>query len=528
MAGGWRSRAGWGEERLPGFVTRHLCSAPAGLLLVLLLAGAAPRLALLADNRLHPDEALFASLARLIASGADPLLVRTALLVDKPPLFYYTLAAGVSIAWGSELTARLPGLFASLIGLALVARLAWQLWRSTAGAALAALIYAFSPFSILFSPTAFADPLVVMWVLAALVAVTSGWGVRSRWGTAGLLLGLAAATKQSGLYFAPLVVALGIIRSADARMRWRDVVGWLWLFAAGLGMLLLLTFGWDVLRHPAPSFWLAGVAANNPGRLARSSEVWPRALGWLGWLSYVGGSPSVNAALAALAAALLPLELLLRPRTRGAAYSCVLLAYALGYAALHWLVAFPLIDRYALPLVFMLALAVGRALSLLASAAASRFRLEPGRLALAVGLVLAALFVLPVRQAVRNALPVGSDHGAYDGIDQVARLLRTLPEGSVVYYDSLGWSLAYYLFDAPVFLAPFDSPAALTADLRAFGEGGERRVIVLPGWRSHTEVLDAVAQAGFRSEIALETFNRLGERSFVVYELARAPTPLRN
>ena len=522
MAGGRCSRRGWGEERLPGFASRRLRSAPAGSLLVLLLAGAVPRLVLLTDNRLHPDEALFASLARLIASGVDPLLAHTTLLVDKPPLFYYTLAAGVSIAWGSELTARLPGLFASLIGLALVARLAWQLWRSTA------LIYAFSPFPILFSPTTFADPLLVMWVLAALVAVTSGWGLRSRWGAAGLLLGLAAATKQSGLYFVPLVVALGIVRSTDARTRWRDVVGWLWPFAAGLGMILMLISGWNVLRRPAPGFWLAGVAANNPGRLARSSEVWPRALGWLGWLGYVGGSPSANAALAALVAMLLPLELLLRPRTREAACSCVLLAYALGYAAIHWLVAFPLIDRYVLPLAFMLALLAGCALSLLASAAASRFRLGMGRLALVTGLALGALFVSPVRRAVQSALPVGGDHGAYDGIGQVARLLRTLPEGSIVYYDSLGWSLTYYLFDAPIFLAPFDSPAALAADLQVFGGGGERRMIVLPGWHSHAEILDAVAQAGFRSKIALETFNRHDERSLVVYELIRAATPPRD
>src|SRR5687768_11838567 len=113
---------------------------------LIVLIGAALRIAPLTDNRLHPDEALFGTLARLIISGKDPILAQTTLLVDKPPLFYYTLAGGISISWASELTLRLPGLFASIVSIALVLRLARLLWRSEMAAVIAAVICALSPF----------------------------------------------------------------------------------------------------------------------------------------------------------------------------------------------------------------------------------------------------------------------------------------------------------------------------------------------------------------------------------------------
>ncbi|MGF1507339.1 MAG: hypothetical protein ACFB51_19765, partial [Anaerolineae bacterium] len=96
---------------------RELNSArrPDPLAAVLLMIGAALRVPLLQAGRFHPDEALFATLARLIVQGIDPWLVETSLLVDKPPLFFYALAAGVSLEWGRELPARLPGFFAGMV-----------------------------------------------------------------------------------------------------------------------------------------------------------------------------------------------------------------------------------------------------------------------------------------------------------------------------------------------------------------------------------------------------------------------------
>src|SRR5690554_3608466 len=260
------------------------------LLALILLGGAALRVALLTDFRFHPDEALFATLGRLIITGDDPLLAQTTLLVDKPPLFYYTLAGGISVSWGSELSARLPGLFASLLTVALAARLAGRLW-GPAAAVVAAGLVALSPFAILFAPTAFSDPLLVLWVLGALVAAAEGRAL-----LAGVLAGLALATKQSAVLFVPLVLAVGIACTGSAR-RW-------WRFMPGLVAVLVLVALWEWQRlaaGAASSAWLTGLAINDPHGLAAVPELWPRAREWLGLLRYFAGSAVLSAALCALA-----------------------------------------------------------------------------------------------------------------------------------------------------------------------------------------------------------------------------------
>ena len=83
----------------------------------------------------------------------------------------------------------------------------------------------------------------------------------------------------------------------------------------------------------------------------------------------------------------------------------------------------------------------------------------------------------------RSQYPIGGDHGANDGIDQVADYLKTLPSGTVVYDHWLAWELGYYLGDGFVYLAYFDTPAALADDLRVFG--GARSLRDLSGARSH-------------------------------------------
>src|SRR3990172_8476336 len=98
-------------------------------ILAILLLGFALRPAPLTQNRFPPDEALYATFARLIASGRDPLL--STVVVDKPPLPFYLMAASMSIFGCAELAARLPTLFASLIAIAVIYKLADTLHDKT-------------------------------------------------------------------------------------------------------------------------------------------------------------------------------------------------------------------------------------------------------------------------------------------------------------------------------------------------------------------------------------------------------------
>ena len=106
-------------------------SAPLWSALVLLIAAAGVRIALLGvDMRLHPDEALFATQARAIALGDDPLLREAD--VDKPPLTLYTLALSFRALGVREWSARLPNVFFSLLSVAVLYALARDLYRDRA------------------------------------------------------------------------------------------------------------------------------------------------------------------------------------------------------------------------------------------------------------------------------------------------------------------------------------------------------------------------------------------------------------
>src|SRR5207245_2495138 len=96
-------------------------------------------------NRFHPDEALYASFARLIASGRDPLL--SGVVVDKPPLPFYLTALAFILIGSTEFAARLPNFYASLVSLALLFALARRMYGLST-AHLAAWILALSPFAI--------------------------------------------------------------------------------------------------------------------------------------------------------------------------------------------------------------------------------------------------------------------------------------------------------------------------------------------------------------------------------------------
>ncbi|MGB4868961.1 MAG: phospholipid carrier-dependent glycosyltransferase, partial [Candidatus Promineifilaceae bacterium] len=123
-------------------------------------------------NTFHADEALFATWARFIATWRDPLLLTQA--VDKPPLLFYLQALFYlyPVLGPTEIAARLPNFIASILLVPLVGVWAWRLYGDEVTAVLAALLLALSPFAIQFSATAFTDPLLTFWLVAAFAAAT--------------------------------------------------------------------------------------------------------------------------------------------------------------------------------------------------------------------------------------------------------------------------------------------------------------------------------------------------------------------
>jgi hypothetical protein len=489
-------------------------------LAALLLLGFALRVAYLTEDRFHADEALYAGWALLIPDG-DPLLLSVP--VDKPPLYLYTLAGSLGAFGRSEVAARLPGLASSVLGIALCYRLGRRLYGQGVGT-LAALFLALSPFDILFARTTFTDSMLVMWMLAALYAVSAG-----RWLVTGLALGLAFATKQHALFLVPLVLAVGWTRPhAPAREGSRATIGCLpdppdsrsstdtirreriWrgakgLLACALGFAFPLAgvIAWDSARWAdRPGYW-------HQSALSYGGLVWApfagwgeRLVEWAGWSRYLAGSPVLAILLVAGIIALLAHGWRRHPGDRRTWLDTTFVAYALGYLVAHVVLRFSVWDRYLLPLAPLTALLLARIVVWIGQgarrgsdqsrqeAAAANHFLRVLRVSVVSFLFLSAL--LSAWKAAHNGYPIGGEHWAYQGLDQVAAYLeQNAPPGAVLYHHWLRWHYSYYLYDAGFELRWWESEEHLRREALRTPERAQ--YIVLPDWRTLEPDVEGIA-----------------------------------
>jgi 4-amino-4-deoxy-L-arabinose transferase-like glycosyltransferase len=471
----------------------------------LLLAALALRARGLDGPRFHPDEALFASFARAIAVWRDPLL--TSAPVDKPPLLFYLQALCYPLFGPREMAARLPNLYASLITVALTYGLAKRLLgrRRPVSALLAALLAGLSPLAVAFGATAFTDPLMVMWALAALLAAAGG-----RAGYAGLLIGLGMATKYQAALFLPLIVGILWWESLQRADPPRARVNWM-RFVVGLGVPVGSVLIWDLVRIGAGGFVAAQLRGYGELRPAPLGSWSGRLLSWLELGRYWTGSIALDAAVVSAGFFVLLRRLRLGSTAGSSLLGLLMLGWMAGYAAVHWLVNVPVWDRYLLPLVPVASLAAGWGVDSAIERAGWLGRVS------AVALVLVLMW-FPAGHAAAGRLPIGGDHGLYDGIEQVAEYLADYPYGTVLYDHWLSWELRYYLFDSRVYVSWFAGPSVLEEDLRAFGDRPPRLLIV-PAWEESSPLRTAVARAGYRMMPAFSAHRHNGSTSFLVFRI---------
>ncbi len=137
-------------------------------------------------------------------------------------------------------------------------------------------------------------------------------------------------------------------------------------------------------------------------------------------------------------------------------------------------------------------------------------------------MLLAAFMAAPAVRASRSGYPIGGDHGPYDGIDEMAKYIQTLPPGSVLYDQWLSWQWRFYLFDSPAHIVWQPSPGALSDDLPAFGHLPTARSLVVPSWESAAEVQSAIEPLGFSIRPVHATLDRNGKTSMTLYRFFRS------
>jgi hypothetical protein len=126
-----------------------------------------------------------------------------------------------------------------------------------------------------------------------------------------------------------------------------------------------------------------------------------------------------------------------------------------------------------------------------------------------------------MRDAAASRFPVGGDHGAYQGIEQVVHYLQAVPANTTLYHRWLGWHWRFYLWGSPYDLRAWTSPSDLAA--QAAARPGARRYVVFPSWHSSTETRLALSQAGLVMREVQRAFRDDGSLSFIVYRIEEAP-----
>ena len=489
-----------------------------------------PPLNLLSLQPFHHDEALYATWGLTISSGIDPWLTDTP--IDKPPLFLYLVAGAMHLLGASETAARIPSLMATGLTILLTFLLGCRLYSCAVGL-LAAWLMALSPFVLSFAPTAFTDPLLVMWVLTACLA--AGYG---RPGWAGVSLGLAIATKQQGLFFAPLVIGLLALETGEQQQKSGARSGWSGAirFALALIITLLPALVWDAARNQ-PSGFLESSFNNYGGLSFDLAGVGERWLGFADLLRYATNAPLLNLIFLGGLPLLLTVGWWLDRRS--VAIDGLLVLFLLGFLLLHTLFSFQMWDRYLLGLMPLLALLLARILWLPPTIYDLRitiydlqkpvpqyrpFTIHNSQLAIrnflwggAITLLLVVTLAAPVNDAINGRYPLGSNSNALRGIEQVSHYLRgNFGADTTLHHRWLGTHWRFYLWTFPYDLQHWDSPEALAA------KAGAGHLIAFPAHRSSTEARIALYRAGLALQELTRAHAPNGDPTIILYQITEA------
>ena len=429
--------------------------------------------------------------------------------LDKPPLPIYISAlsmvffgnradeAGVLHLdiFGGEFAGRLPNALLAVGLVALMLRLAWQVYGDENAAILAGALTAFSPFTIVYGASAFTDMTLLFWSVGALLCAASG-----RWTLAGFALGLAFWAKPQAIFSAAVVGLWWLATGAKRRDGLR-----LYLPVCVMVAALLI---WDGAR-PETSLFLQAAVNNAPdGWLAEASTWVDRSIEWVNMAGWLLGPPVVTAAI--LAAALVLRWLWLFAAKAAIAipalrFEKMTAAVVIAYAVIHIVFAFNLYERYLLLIApLLIVVASGRLATLY------RGGLRGGLLA-----AVSAVIVLGGAMVTLGVgTPLEAERKGNAGIEGLAAHLNSKPVATVIYDPWLGWELSYYLGTwQDKRRVHYPTAEALVAGALALDESGVR-YLVAPLDKPHHDWLAALERAGFR---ITEDYRR---DRFVLYRLS--------
>ncbi|MEL7434813.1 MAG: hypothetical protein AAFN11_12785, partial [Chloroflexota bacterium] len=411
--------------------SKHLLMETACILLAVFFS----YLALGNAGRFHPDEAYYMTSARHAAVNGDWLFLAEP--IDKPPLTYYANALALVLfaietdADGvlqldplkGEFVGRMVSLWASIILVAVVIRLARRLSPHPNTGWIAGFMVALSPLRIVFAPTAFTDmPMLLFAVLALWMSIQK----KPLW--TGFWLILACWAKPQVIFYAPLCFVL-LLTSVPTQKYLRTSLFFVLPIFIGIGLLAL----WDSTRitNGIDGFFTLGRTRYTPTTLTEISD-YPQRL-WLWWQTtqYLAGH-----AIITIAGFVLIVLSIRRYLADELSRLVCLWLWVVAFIGVHMVLTLNLFDRNQLVLLPIFVVLCTESIAYLHE------NYHIGRIGwIALGLCLLVF----AGQASFRYYPIGSDDGRHAGIHDLAQTLNDKPVATVIYDTWLDWELDYYM-----------------------------------------------------------------------------------
>jgi 4-amino-4-deoxy-L-arabinose transferase-like glycosyltransferase len=215
-----------------------------------------------------PDEGRNAEVGREMLATGDYVTphINGAVYLDKPPVFFWAVAASLGAFGVNEAAARLPSALAAIAGVALTVWFARRHFGARV-AACAAAILALSPLYVVFARLVIFDMMLLVWTTATTLLfyeAMEGEGAAGWAGVAGFALaGIGTITKGPVALVVPLLVAV-VWAFATRRPRLlaklRPGTGFVAYFVVIVPWLLLV-------EHRHPGFLAYAVLGENLARM---------------------------------------------------------------------------------------------------------------------------------------------------------------------------------------------------------------------------------------------------------------------
>ncbi len=387
---------------------------------------------LLGLHRLHQDECLYSAYAIRMVTHGD-ISMNGGLGVDKPPLFFYAIAASFLINGISENAARLPNIIFSLLAVFYLFRLARLIYRDRLTPLLSAFFAAFSVMFTIFSVTAFQDISMTAFMVISFYYLKQGRHFKS-----GIFYAVSIACKPMTLFLLPLYIAFIIMEEGpDGAIK--QVKNYAKAFAFVFVPLVL----WSALLANPRWGMFTFFIKQQPEAMQASNDIAAR----LGvWIKYSG--PLLNgyyfllAAVAGLAA-VCAAGFFRKDRTEQK-YDLFFLACILFTYFIFSFLKFRQYDRYVVVLVPFLSLALARTISFGVS-----FFKDNRYKYIAAGLAV-FIYIIPMRGLPDSKLDMGALFSRADGFERVASYVKhNSGQGTQLIYfgHALAWYGYFYLSD---------------------------------------------------------------------------------